>query len=340
MTSQNVRYQVFVSSSYRDLQQERQQVMQALLELDCIPAGMELFPAANDDQWTLIQRVIDDSDYYVLIIGGRYGSTTADGISYTEREFDYAAGCRKQIIAFPHLNPDDLAAKNVEMDREARERLSTFRNKVETGRTCKYWSTAAELGGLVSRAIAIAIRDKPTEGWVRGRVAVGPELLVQLNDLRDENERLKSDIAALRQAPQDAKDYQGGEDLISIHGSFVIQSPTSEGATWEWEAKPTWNEIFSEIGPLMFDECNEAKMGDALASVFIWWDPDVEGKGKLYHVRLYHDYLNTLKIQLFALGLIQKSTKKHAVSDRGEYWKLTPYGESQLLKLRALRKEN
>lgn len=37
------RFQVFVSSTYEDLQEERREVMQALLELDCIPAGMELF---------------------------------------------------------------------------------------------------------------------------------------------------------------------------------------------------------------------------------------------------------------------------------------------------------
>jgi hypothetical protein len=51
------RYQVFVSSTFTDLIDERRAVMQALLELDCIPAGMELFPASTDDQWTLIQRV-------------------------------------------------------------------------------------------------------------------------------------------------------------------------------------------------------------------------------------------------------------------------------------------
>jgi hypothetical protein len=42
------RYQVFVSSTYQDLQDERQEIMQALLELDWFPAGMELFPAANE----------------------------------------------------------------------------------------------------------------------------------------------------------------------------------------------------------------------------------------------------------------------------------------------------
>lgn len=50
--SMEKRFQVFVSSTYEDLQEERKEVMQALLELDCIPAGMELFPASSEDQWT------------------------------------------------------------------------------------------------------------------------------------------------------------------------------------------------------------------------------------------------------------------------------------------------
>ncbi len=61
------RYQVFVSSTFTDLIKERQQVTRTLLEMDCIPAGMELFPASNDDQLTLIKIVNDDSDYYLLI---------------------------------------------------------------------------------------------------------------------------------------------------------------------------------------------------------------------------------------------------------------------------------
>jgi hypothetical protein len=64
------RYQVFVSSTFRDLQDERQEVMQALLELNCVPSGMELFPAANEDQWTLIKSVIDDCDYYLVVHPG------------------------------------------------------------------------------------------------------------------------------------------------------------------------------------------------------------------------------------------------------------------------------
>jgi len=84
------RYQVFVSSTFQDLQEERQEVIQALLELDCIPSGMELFPAANETQWELIKRVIDECDYYLLILGGRYGTIGPHGLSYTEMESDYA----------------------------------------------------------------------------------------------------------------------------------------------------------------------------------------------------------------------------------------------------------
>src|SRR4030067_399075 len=104
------RYQVFVSSTFNDLQDERQEVMQALLELDCIPSGMELFPAANEDQWTLIKKVIDDCDYYIVVVGGRYGSIGPSGISYTEMEYRYALEKDRPIIAFLHRNPGELPA--------------------------------------------------------------------------------------------------------------------------------------------------------------------------------------------------------------------------------------
>lgn len=63
------RFQVFISSTFRDLVNERQAVLKGVLELDHMPAGMELFPASDDSAWQLIKNVIDASDYYVLIMG-------------------------------------------------------------------------------------------------------------------------------------------------------------------------------------------------------------------------------------------------------------------------------
>jgi hypothetical protein len=58
------RFQVFISSTFIDLINERQAVLKAVLELNHMPAGMELFPATDDTSWQLIKDVIDSSDYY------------------------------------------------------------------------------------------------------------------------------------------------------------------------------------------------------------------------------------------------------------------------------------
>ena len=123
----NKRYQVFVSSTYEDLQEERKEVMQALLELDCIPAGMELFPASNEDQWTLIKKVIDDCDYYLLIIGGRYGSVNKDGVSYTQMEFEYALSSGKPIISFLPKDPGDIPSSKCENTEKGKKKLEEFK---------------------------------------------------------------------------------------------------------------------------------------------------------------------------------------------------------------------
>jgi len=91
MTSPDRLYQVFLSSTYEDLRAERSAAITAFLETDCVPVGMEYFPAADTDQWTAVKRLIDASDYYVLITAARYGSVEKfSGLSYTELEYDYA----------------------------------------------------------------------------------------------------------------------------------------------------------------------------------------------------------------------------------------------------------
>lgn len=75
----NKRYQVFVSSTIEDLKEERLKVLNALLKISCIPAGMEYFSASSNEQFEYIKRVIDQVDYYILIVAGRYGSIAEDG---------------------------------------------------------------------------------------------------------------------------------------------------------------------------------------------------------------------------------------------------------------------
>lgn len=125
--SSDVRYQVFISSTFVDLKDERQKVYEALQRMNCIPAGMELFPATDEDQFEFIKKVIDDCDYYVVIVGNRYGSISDDGISYTEKEYRYAVEKNIPVSAFIHDAPETIPASKSEKDLRLLKKLEKFR---------------------------------------------------------------------------------------------------------------------------------------------------------------------------------------------------------------------
>jgi len=96
---QKRKLQVFVSSTFIDLKEERQTAVQAILEAGHIPVGMELFIARDESQWDIIKEWIDESDVYMLIIGGRYGSIEPkSGKSYTHLEYEYALSVKNLIL--------------------------------------------------------------------------------------------------------------------------------------------------------------------------------------------------------------------------------------------------
>lgn len=162
------KYQVFVSSTYEDLKDERAAVMQCLLDNDCIPVGMEQFPASEMSQMEYITKMLDDCDYYVLISAGRYGSLDVDGIGYTEKEYDYAISKGIPVMSILHSNIGNLLSSKCEANDEGRTKLDAFRNKISSGRMVKFYNDIGSLKYCVSNAIHRCIIDYPAVGWVRG----------------------------------------------------------------------------------------------------------------------------------------------------------------------------
>jgi uncharacterized protein DUF4062 len=125
------KYQVFISSTFKDLVEERQDAIRTVLDLGHIPSGMEIFPAADVEQFEYIKKVIDECDYYVLIIGGRYGSMDAAGVSFTEKEYDYAVGQKKTVLAFVHgTRPLSLSSNPTSM-RPGRRNSTPFEERCQ-----------------------------------------------------------------------------------------------------------------------------------------------------------------------------------------------------------------
>lgn len=240
------RHQVFVSSTYEDLKPERQQVIHALLELDCIPAGMELFPAADEDAWSLITGVINDSDYYILILAGKYGTPTKGGISFTEKEYDYAVSVRKPVIAFLYDDFDKLPAGKCEKNETQRKRLQSFIEKVKK-RHCKFWSSAEDLGGKVSRSLIQLRKKHPSDGWIPGRFAADESLLNELHELRTRVAQLEYESAtsANQQLPGTKSLAQGDEEFPL----WLKLRVDNAGKEEEVALTATWDTIFAYLGP-------------------------------------------------------------------------------------------
>ena len=164
------RYQVFISSTFIDLQDARQEVSQALLKSNCFPAGMELFPAADEEQHNFIKQIIDESDYYIVISAGRYGSIHPEtGISYTEMEYDYAVETGKPVIRLLHRDPfRQLKGEHIEDTDDGKEKLRLFRSKMSGGTMVDMWDDSNQLGQKVVFGLMDVQQRRPAIGWVRG----------------------------------------------------------------------------------------------------------------------------------------------------------------------------
>jgi len=130
---------------------------------------MEMFSAADEDQWEIIKEEIDSSDFYILIIGNRYGSIEeTTGISYTEKEFDYAVEKKIPVLAFIVDSSVSMIPDRFDSDPQKIAKLNVFKEKVkQSGRYVKFWKNVDNLETLISQSISKAVFRGNRPGWVR-----------------------------------------------------------------------------------------------------------------------------------------------------------------------------
>ena len=326
------KYQVFVSSTYEDLQEERKAVMEALLQMNCFPVGMEYFNAADDSQWDVITSLIDECDYYVLIVAGRYGSIDeTTGISYTQKEYEYAVKKNVPTISFVHKDISQLQSGKVEHNPEQVKKLDEFKKKLSQ-KLYQTWDNKDSLASAVVLSLNKLIKSKPRTGWVRN-ASLSAEANKQILALKEENEALKARLKQVEdEDPKGIEVFQQGDDLVRLTVSYYY------GGNHYVKIDLSWNRIISILAPILVDEASEDKM----KSVFIdSVREDILKVKKDYtpnHHRIEEESFQQIKVQLIALRIIELSDRKRTVKDTETYWHLTPYGFRVMMNLRALRK--
>lgn len=325
-----VKYQVFVSSTYGDLKDERDRVIQGILELGHIPVGMEMFSAADEAQWQIIARHIEESDYYVVIVAHRYGSTVGD-ISHTRKEYEHALAKGIPVIGFV-IDPEaSWPGDRIDVEATAVNRLKSFKKLVES-KPVGYWRTADELYGQASVALVKAIAAQPRIGWVRSTSAVGPEVTAEISRLSAENATLRRTIAELSETSE--REHSAELDALwerldrtKWHHAIRI----ARNGDWE-DAEPiSMQHLFAILAPNMVVEA-----ATDMVSELILTNSRTADAPEARPIAVPVNELSAVLADYMTLGLMEPSTRRHPVADKNEYWTLTDNGRMLLRRRKQL----
>ena len=321
------KYQIFISSTYEDLKAERDQVIKATLEMGHIPVGMEMFSAADEEQWNIIARQIDEVDYYCIILAHRYGSVAPSGTGYTEKEYEYAISKGIPVLGFVINDGASWPAAHVENDPQKRERLEQFRAKVKN-RMVNFWENRNDLHAKFSIALMKAFLTHPRTGWSRASDVAGPEVIKELSRLSAENADLRKQIETMQRLEREHDLDTLSEVFNTLERNKVTAYVRFSAAEWGEPIKVNLLTIFSAIAPNMIIENYPEEMARDAAL-------GISGKTGYYKSwPIPKNYIQSWIVDLHALEIITPSTKKHPVSDSNEYWTLTDLGKKLLSGLR------
>jgi hypothetical protein len=331
----NTKYQIFVSSTFDDLKSERQQVVKAILEMGHIPVGMEMFSAADDEQWQIISRQIALTDYYVVIIAHRYGSTEA-GLSFTEKEYDFAVRTGVPVLGFIITDDAPWPQDDVDTNATTRESLAKFKEKVKK-KYVSFWSNAHDLYGAVPIALLKQMNTNPRIGWIRANEVAGPEATAELARLSRENSVLRSKLDAFKKNAADEQQAQREQTIRVLRTNKIpIHFWYYEAKDWSEPKSISLYQIFLLLGPdLMVEKSTAAGLEDLAEMLNLQF----EKKPLRSSYPIPTNTFQGILADFTTLGLIKPSSRKHLAKDLNEYWALSQTGRDLLIEIRRANLE-
>ena len=155
---------VFVSSTSRDMQDQRAALKSLIEGLGMTYVGMEDFVPSESTPAEYIRDRVDECDLYVGIIGKRYGHVEpGSGMSMTEIEYHQAVAGGKPLRIFVMDEAVDVPEDHRDSDPAIVEKLDAFRSRVLAHHTCRIFTDIDDLTEKVKQALT-------TPSGRRGRV--------------------------------------------------------------------------------------------------------------------------------------------------------------------------
>lgn len=325
------KYQIFISSTYEDLKEERDQAIKAVLEMGHIPVGMEMFSAADEEQWKLIARQIEETDYYVLIVGHRYGSETTEGISYTEKEYDFAISKGVPTLGFIINDDAPWPKTNIDSNSRKKKKLDAFKVKVK-GKLVHFWNNKEDLHGKISISLIKAMNTNPRVGWTKSSESIGTEVTKELSRLSTENSILREELSKLKLQKEEVTDEV--KNVVNIMNENTRRFQVRKTSVWADSVfhKKTLLDMFLDIAPNLINERPSLEIAQNIALKIV-------GPKYFKNWPIGKNLTSGYIADFVALDVIEPSKKKHSVHDKEDYWTLTKLGKQVLKRARRIQLE-
>ncbi len=294
---------------------------------------MEMFSAADDEQWNVIKKQIDQSDYYVVVVAHRYGSCDSAGLSYTEKEYDYAIAQGVPALGFVVEEGISWPKDKSDTDRSTVKKLKLFKDKVKS-KPVSFWKNGEDLYGRCSIALMKAFNAYPREGWVRASRAQDAAAAKEIVRLSSENAELRNRLHAL--------EILADTDIAIEKAITTMRANKRKVGVWKKTAKDwedgkdiTLYQLFEVLAPEMQVEL-------ALTEIARYTATNVLGVPNADLRATWPTPRNTIRsllADLAALDCVAPSIRKKPVADKDEYWSLSEFGVKLLSQMRRRRLE-
>ena len=276
------RYQVFITTSGKEMQPERVVISQTLIGIGFFSWGLEQRTPLST---AFARRQIDDCDYVLLLLGSQYGEQSVSGVSYLQLEYIYAVTKQKPVIVFMHESPDTRDPELQESKQALKDKFHESRNQLqkEVEQVVTY-RTLRDLELAVRSYMPQMLERYPVLGWVRPQ---------SIQSLQDEIDRLKSKLKKVEMSQGKVDD----DPFLSLPKVTL-----NDTLSFEYKMHAYQDGNFKELSAIR--EMSWADIFQVLSSEFVQALPEE------YFSRVLNQYLNKT-------GLVDAQTqmpRAHAVS--------------------------
>jgi len=313
----NKKYFVYISSTLDDLKAERQEMIRIVSEMGSVPVTMDAFDITLEDDRRLIQKTIEECDYFLNLTAYRAGKAVGKSFAL-ELEYSCAEKAGVPVLALIIGEKARWKASKKEKEKSAVKALETLKKNLED----HPHETWINLGDLRQKAMGLLCREmnlNPRRGWVPSTEAIEPSIANELSRLIRDNEALRNKITihGTNIVKKIREQIRHALRVLAVN-RIALCFYYTDGENWENAKNFRYIRLFRLLAPELSTPKTVSDISRFLGNIL---NPNLEKTVR----KEYPTPSNTIK-KIMADFTLLKLVKCSGSGDN-EAWEMTEYGK-------------